>query len=168
MAAPVGNQFWKQRVKHGRNKIFDSADDLWKACQKYFRWVDKNPLYESKAFPYKGVVVVENIPKMRAMTITGLCLFLGISSETWYSWRNDKDFSDIITRVEEIIRTQKFEGASADLLNANIIARDLGLADKRETDHTTKGEKINLDLSKLSTDELKVLRKLHDTTENDS
>jgi hypothetical protein len=37
--------------------------------------------------------------------------------------------------VEEIIRTQKFEGASADLLNPNIIARDLGLADKQ--DNTT-------------------------------
>ena len=32
----------------------------------------------------------------------------------------------------EIIRTQKFAGAAADLLNANIIARDLGLADKNE------------------------------------
>ena len=34
--------------------------------------------------------------------------------------------------MDEIIRTQKFEGASADLLNPNIIARDLGLADKSE------------------------------------
>lgn len=44
----------------------------------------------------------------------------------------EKDFSGITTQVEEIVRTQKFEGASADLLNANIIARDLGLADKHE------------------------------------
>ena len=34
--------------------------------------------------------------------------------------------------MEEIIRQQKFEGAAANLLNANIIARDLGLADKAE------------------------------------
>ena len=38
----------------------------------------------------------------------------------------------VIREAEEIIRRQKFEGASADLLNANIIARDLGLADKAE------------------------------------
>ncbi|MDC9826565.1 terminase small subunit, partial [Devosia sp. ZB163] len=35
-------------------------------------------------------------------------------------------------RVDEIIRAQKFEGAAAGLLNPNIIARDLGLADKQE------------------------------------
>ena len=34
-----------------------------------------------------------------------------------------------------VIRTQKFEGASAGLLNANIIARDLGLSDKTELEH---------------------------------
>lgn len=36
-----------------------------------------------------------------------------------------------MTRVEQIIRQQKFEGAAAELLNPNIIARDLGLADKK-------------------------------------
>ena len=36
------------------------------------------------------------------------------------------------SQVEDIIRTQKFEGASAELLNVSIIARDLGLADKSE------------------------------------
>ncbi len=46
----------------------------------------------------------------------------------------------VITRIKETIFTQKFEGASADLLNANIIARDLGLADKK--DITSDGDKI--------------------------
>jgi poly(A) polymerase Pap1 len=42
------------------------------------------------------------------------------------------DFSTVITDIEKTIYTQKFQGASADLLNANIIARDLGLSDKTE------------------------------------
>ena len=46
--------------------------------------------------------------------------------------RAKQDFSEVTTRVDEIIRTQKFQGAAADLLNPNIIARDLGLADKSE------------------------------------
>lgn len=41
-------------------------------------------------------------------------------------------FGSVTTRAEEIIRRQKFEGAAAEFLNANIIARDLGLADKSE------------------------------------
>ncbi|SMP36850.1 terminase small subunit, partial [Shimia sagamensis] len=52
---------------------------------------------------------------------------------TWREWRKSrKDLSSVMTRVEQIIRQQKFEGAAAELLNPNIIARDLGLADKKE------------------------------------
>ena len=36
--------------------------------------------------------------------------------------------------IDSIIRTQKFEGAAADLFNANIISRDLGLVDRQARD----------------------------------
>src|SRR5258708_6949863 len=132
MSAPVGNRFWETRSSHGRDPIFASSDDLWTACCEYFAWVDENPLYEAKAFAFQGAVTIENLPKMRAMTISGLCIFLDISVRTWGDYRAREDFVPITTRVDEIIRTQKFQGAAADLLNPNIIARDLGLADKSE------------------------------------
>lgn len=132
MAAPTGNQFWKARSTHGRAPLFATPDILWEACAEYFEWVDANPLWEAKPFAFQGTVTVENMAKMRAMTISGLCIFLDIDKTTWFEYAKNKDFSHITTRVEEIIRTQKFEGASADLLNPNIIARDLGLADKQE------------------------------------
>ena len=53
--------------------------------------------------------------------------------------QNDKDFLSVITRIENIIFTQKFTGAAADLLNPNIIARDLGLMDHTKNDNTHKG-----------------------------
>jgi hypothetical protein len=132
MAAPKGNQFWKVRSSHGRNPIFAAPDQLWKGCAEYFEWVEKNPLQESQAFAYQGEVKIQQIPKMRAMTITGLCIFLDIATVTWNDYRTKEGFSNVTTRAEDIIRSQKFEGASAGLLNANIIARDLGLADKNE------------------------------------
>jgi hypothetical protein len=132
MAAPVGNQFWLQRSSHGRNPIFAGPDELWEACCEYFDWVEKNPLKEAQAFAYQGDVKLQELPKMRAMTVTGLCIFLDIARSTWDAWRETDDFSGITTRVDEIIRTQKFEGASAGLLNPGIIARDLGLAEKSE------------------------------------
>lgn len=135
MAAPPGNQFWKARTKHGRDKLFASSDALWESCCEYFQWVEDNPLWESKLFSYQGEVSEGVAPKMRAMTISGLCLFLDITRETWGQWRKDKDFSDVITRAEEVIYSQKFAGAAADLLNANIIARDLGLKESSEHDH---------------------------------
>lgn len=69
---------------------------------------------------------------MRAMTIDGLCIFLDIARDTWNNYRERQDFLAVCQRVEQIIRTQKFQGAAADLLNPSIIARDLGLADKSE------------------------------------
>lgn len=132
MAAPKGNRFWEARSSHGRNPIFKTPDDLWTACLEYFEWVEANPLYEAKAFAYQGVVVQEPVAKMRAMTITGICNFLDISEDAWAMYRGRQDFIGVVTKAEKVIRQQKFEGASADLLNPNIIARDLGLADKQE------------------------------------
>ena len=132
MAAPIGNSFWEARSTHGRSPIFASPEELWDACLEYFEWVEANPLYESQAFAYQGNVKIQEMPKMRAMTIASLCIFLDISVQTWHEYRKREGFAEVTTRVDEIIRTQKFQGAAADLLNANIIARDLGLADKSE------------------------------------
>lgn len=135
MPAPKGNQFWKARTKHGRDKIFNDPEILWNACCEYFEWVENNPLYESKAFAYQGEVKIETLPKMRAMTLAGLCLFLDIEEETWRLYKGREDFIGVITRAEKVIYEQKFTGAAAELLNPNIIARDLGLSDKQELDH---------------------------------
>ena len=132
MAAPKGNQFWRVRSTHGRKPIFATPEDMWDACEQYFQWVEKNPLKEAKAFAYQGGVTIKSLPKMRAMTIQGLCIFLDITRSTWDEYKKREGFLDITTRVEDIIFTQKFEGASAELLNPNIIARDLGLADKQQ------------------------------------
>lgn len=143
MAAPKGNRFWEARSSHGRNPIFGSPDELWSACTEYFDWIEDNPLYETKAFAFQGVVTQEAIPKMRAMTIIGLCLFLDIDRSTWYALKAKEGFSDITTRAEEVIYNQKFSGAAADLLNANIIARDLGLKEQSQVEDVTpdKGDR---------------------------
>lgn len=112
--------------------MFASPDDLWDAACEYFTWVEANPLWEDKVTSFQGVNTHEPIAKMRAMTLDGLFLFLDISDETWRNYRAKEDFVGIVTRIERAIRSQKFAGAAADLLNANIIARDLGLSDKSE------------------------------------
>lgn len=128
-----GNRFWEARSSHGAKPKFERAEDLWSACCEYFEWVDANPLWEDKLVTFQGSATHEPVAKMRAMTIQGLCIFLDVSFETWCEWRKSRsDLSDVIARAEAIIYQQKFSGAAADLLNANIIARDLGLAEKNE------------------------------------
>lgn len=137
MAAPKGNRFWEARSSHGRNPKFESPEALWAACCEYFEWADDNPLWEGKVFSYQGEIIKANVPKMRAMTISGLCTFLDITRQTWGTFRSMEGFSDVTSRAEDIIYDQKFSGAAADLLNANIIARDLGLKEQSQVEDVT-------------------------------
>ncbi len=128
-----GNRFWEMRSSAGPKPKFAGPEPLWAACCEYFQWVDATPLWEDKLVTYMGRAIHEPTARMRAMTIHGLCLFLDVSVQAWHNWRQERaDLFEVIAQAENVIRSQKFEGAAADLLNANIIARDLGLADKQE------------------------------------
>ena len=155
MAAPSGNKFWLQRSSHGRKPIFASPGDLWDAACEYFEWVEDNPLMETKLFSYEGEIVEGEIPKMRAMTIQALCFFIGLSRQGWSEYKAKEDFSDIVEQIEAVIFSQKFEGASGGFLNASIISRELGLADKQDV--TTNGQSINKPL--MSREEFKDIAK---------
>ena len=135
-AAPKGNKYWEFRNKHGREYEY-SPEALWREAVKYFEWVESNPLKEEKVFHAQGIITKAEVNKMRAMTINGFCLFADITYQTFLNYRDNKDFFEVVTRIEETIRSQKFEGAAADLLNPNIIARDLGLKDKVENETTS-------------------------------
>ena len=153
MAAPTGNQFWKLRSKHGRDKLFATPELMWEAACEYFEWCEDNPFYEveqakSISKPYKDketgdVIFPEQfvkLPKMRPYTMQGLCLYIDCSTSYFREFKSnlkntnelDKDFLTVTTRIEETIYNQKFSGAASGFLNANIIARDLGLSDKQE------------------------------------
>lgn len=155
MAAPKGNQFWKARSKHGRSKNFSSPNNLWKAACEYFQWAEDNPL--EKAIIYQGEVTGKE-ELMRAMTISGLCIFLGVNSDYFTDFRGlldletkqGKEYSRVIKDIYEIIKTQKFEGASAGLLNPNIIARDLGLADTKQLTGTGTGGAIKTEVQQIT------------------
>lgn len=135
MAAPKGNKFWQARSRHGRKPKWEDPNELWEACEEYFEWVEGNPLKASELVKYQGRYKTAKVAKMRPMTVGALCIFLGVTQETWCQYRSRQGFSEVVTRVDEIIREQKFAGAAAGLLETNIIARDLGLIDKTEQKH---------------------------------
>jgi hypothetical protein len=140
MPAPKKNQFWKMRSQHGRKRLFASPKLLMEAAEEYFTWSDKNPWYKNEAIKSgENAGKIIKVPTSRPYTLSGFCLYLNASESYWREFRKNENLSEgflsIITRIEEIIRTQKFEGAAIGAFNANIIARDLGL--KEKTDLTT-------------------------------
>lgn len=141
MAAPKGNDFWKQRSKHGRDAIFSTPQMMLEAANEYFEYQSKRSWVKTD---YKGKdnEMVE-IPTSAPFTLTGLCIFLGVNTVYFNQFEKDcsEDFSKVITYIREVIYTQKFEGAAVGAYNANIISRDLGLADRQ--DHTTDGKPLS-------------------------
>lgn len=126
-----GNKFWTTHRNAGRKALYDDPEDLQAACFEYFDWVDDNPLWEMKVFS-NGVRM--KVPHPRAMTIRGLTAFIGMAHRVWDVYRKKPEFADVCEAAEGVMYDQKFAGAAAGLFNANIIARDLGLSDKKEID----------------------------------
>lgn len=123
--------FWIPE-KPRRDPIFETPDEMWERCCLYFEYVKQNPLFEEKVFQFQGEPVHASVTKPRAMTIKALCVHLGCTKETWANYRKREGFDEVCELVDSIIYTQKFELAAADLLNAGLIGRDLGLSDKVE------------------------------------
>jgi len=116
----------------GKPRIFPTPEHMLRDCTEYFQWVKDNPLYETKAFAYQGMITQNKVPKMLVMTLTGLQLYVGITAQGWIDYRSKVEYLEVMEHIESCIYHQKFSGAAADLLNANIIARDLGLRDSKE------------------------------------
>jgi len=120
------------RSKHGRDRIITDPDALWESACEYFKWCEDHPII---TIDYKGkdATLVE-YPKPIPFQKERIALFCGVSK--WESIDQLKsvsnDFLEVITRIEGIIMTQKFEGASCGLFNPLIIARDLGLSDNQK------------------------------------
>jgi len=145
MAPPKGSKFWMKRTKHGRDRIFADASVLWEAACEYFTYATNTPLWSTE---FNGKDAIEcHVPKMRPFTRAGLCTFLWVSQTYFHDFKesiekkkaenrtpSDLAFMETIAMIEQVIFQQKFDGAAAGLLNANLISRELGMLDKTATE----------------------------------
>lgn len=141
MAAPKGNQFWKLRSKHGRDKLFATPDLLWDAACEYFQWCDENPWCVIKNKTKGKTKEKEETPTQRPYTLTGFLSYCGANEAYWRQFKQaeHEGFSTVVSRIENIIETQQLEGAIVGAFNPNIIARKLGLAEKQDSTIKLKG-----------------------------
>jgi len=125
----------------GLHKNIESSDRLWELFQEFRDWLKSNPIYKAEFNAKIGDLVY--IPLERPLTWSRFDCYvrdLGIIEDLEdYRQNKDKRYSDfegVITRINRYMYADKFEGASSGIFNANIIARDLGLAEKKETEHS--------------------------------
>lgn len=160
MGAPKENQFWRKRTKHGRDKLFKTPQILWEAACEYFKWVDDNPImvWEQRRMgfrkgPGRKPDRLQAIPMQRPYTMGAFCIFIDVGPRYFWEFEatnqrviNDetstpeakelaKGFSTVIDAIVNATKEQKFSGASVGIFNAQLIARDLGLIDRKEMEH---------------------------------
>lgn len=124
-------QFW-YNPHRGPIKRFETPDDMVALAVKAFQHLEQYPFKEDVVFHHKGSVVRTYKNKLRPFSKKGVALRMGVTTMTLDSYREQPGFAEVLDWIDEVIYTQKFEAAAADMLNANFIARDLGLADKKE------------------------------------
>lgn len=131
-----GNTWWKARVNPGRYKKFDTPEELWAAAEEYFEWVEATPLLEERVFVNQGDVTRVNLPHPRAMLVTTMERFIGVSHGCWVKYTQREEYKEVCERIKSVIFQQKFELGCADMLNPNLVARELGLMEKKILEHS--------------------------------
>lgn len=65
-------------------------------------------------------------------------------TEDYRSNKDDryKEYAGVIHAITQIMFANKFEGAAVGVFNANLIARELGITDKKEIDLSTLGKSL--------------------------
>jgi len=122
----------------GRPRKYETPQELWDEFVAYCEFIDSHPL---KEIDFRGANAVEvQLPKMRPYTKQAFALWAGLTE-----WRVvdsyktlSEDFLQIVTRIDTCIFNQKLEGAASGFFNSSIIARDLGLVDKKEQEVNVK------------------------------
>jgi len=124
------------RLLTGSNdkRRYENGSELWADFIAYVEDVEANPLYEEKVFHSDGKITRANVAKLRPLTLKGFFLHAGFQRQTFENWEKKRDdLKDAIQAIRDAIYTQKFEAASAGLLNPMFISRDLEMAEKVQT-----------------------------------
>jgi hypothetical protein len=163
-------EYWNKRKREGVKAIrafgdgrpmnLESPSELWELSCEYFQRCDDTP-WERRDYKGKDAVEVD-IPTTAPYLWSGFEDFLfekkGILTLKDYRTASRKEpeelgekykryapFSEVVTRIDQIMTTQKISGAMVGAYNANLVARLEGLADKTETEVTIKETKIGFE-----------------------
>lgn len=139
----TGNQLWKLRTKHGRNRLFGDAAILWGEACKYFDWCDRHPWEKTELVKYQGYASEAEVPLGRPYSMDGLTVYLGVSGSYFRTAKGELrekiekgkataaevELLETIERIEQTIRAQQIEGAAVGVFNAGLVARINAISD---------------------------------------
>ena len=145
----------------------NTPGDFLRAAVEYFRWRTEHPIQEEvvSIAPTTGRITRTHKSMKKVFTKGSMLSYLNLPKDTFSRLRaKGEDWAEAVERVEAVIEDDKFTGAVAGLYNANIISRDLGLADKQEISGPGGGpvRSLNINVEKMSTEALAELMDVYD------
>ena len=148
MGAPKNNSYHKGITGEGQGcpRIYNTPEAYKTDIQRYFDWCDKNPLMKNEALKSgldAGRVI--QIPTQRPYLIEGLCDFLNISIQTFMNYESKEgynDFFEVSAWARNKIYTQNLSYGYVGAFDAGLVARKLGIADKKELEANIKATEI--------------------------
>lgn len=159
MGAPIGNKY---ALGYGKPGMYKNADDMQKAIEEYFTWIEGEEVTKigtatekvlneetnkhelvKKAYEYTEWVRHPERP-----TITGLALFLGFESkQSMYDYEKKESFAYPIKRARMMIEHAYEQNLHQDKPAGSIFAlKNMGWVDKQEIDQTTRIIDLNDEL----------------------
>lgn len=153
---------YNRKSRTGAPILFAFPEELWDAAVEYFEYTDsrkwsKIDYVGKNATPVSREYVVP-------YTLEGLCNYLGVNVgyfsdfERSKTYKSDPGFAEVMTRIRQIIITQKKEGATLGFFDPRIVSMELGMAAKH--DITSDGKPLAPTVTVVSqqaADDLKTL-----------
>lgn len=157
MPAPKGHELWGNPLKpksYTPQEFWDKACEYFEWCKKH-PWVKREQKKGNTSFNVKGdfkasakaLSGIVEIPVERPYSIEGFCIYAGINKQTFYNYAKKEGYEtyfDICAYIQQVIDTQHFEGGMTGAFDAGIVARKLGLAEKRQSDINVNMPKIEV------------------------
>lgn len=169
MAMEKGNEWWRQRSKHGRGLIFSSPELMWEAACEYFAHTDlRTDVTSTEIGWFQGQMTKEIIAKKVPYTWEGMCLYFGCALSYFRTRKSelkkrvkegindetDDDFLTVIELIEHTIFSQQYNEVQAGNFREGLTARYLKI--QENTQHSTP----NTDEQPNDAKEFKVTLKL--------
>ena len=146
MAAPKGNRLESVYYPPYKTRAYATPELIREECDSYFNWIDENPIMKNEALKSgldAGKII--SIPTQRPYLLEGLCDHLGITVQTFLNYESKpeyKEYFDICTYVRQRIYRQNLEFGYSGAFDAGLVARKLGIADKKEFEANIKATEI--------------------------
>lgn len=129
MAAPKGNKY-AVGANGGKPPLFKSANDLIKAIDGYFQYI------QGEYRTIRGKKQYTRDPE--PATVTGLALYLGFASrQSLFDYEQKEEYSYIIKRARTYVEHEYEKALSGDKPTGAIFAlKNMNWRDKIETEHS--------------------------------